>query len=445
MKTSRPLLATVASIALLATGTLFTQAAVSGPTVVISDVAKAEGNAGTTAFSFTVTLSGTPKSTATVAYATANGTAIAGSDYAAASGTLSFSKTVKSRVVTVLVTGDTAVEPNETFTVVLSRASGLTIVDGSGLGTILNDDSAPTPSPTPTATPAPTATPTPSPTPTAPPADPVIAVSGDIACDPTASNVSGASLSTCQQTRTSNQLLAGNYAAVLTVGDNQYNDGTLSAYNTVFDPSWGRVKAIMKPVPGNHEYNIPGASGYYAYFGALAGDPTKGYYSYNIGSWHLVALNSNCLAVGGCGAGSPQEQWLRADLASNPATCTLAYWHHPRFSSGSTHGSNTATADLWKALSDHGAEVILAGHVHNYERFAPQTSTGVSDPNGIRQFIVGTGGKSHYGFGTPIANSEARDATSFGILEMTLRPAGYSWRFLPATGSFTDSGTASCR
>jgi hypothetical protein len=202
----------------------------------------------------------------------------------------------------------------------------------------------------------------------------------------------------------------------------------------------------MKPAPGNHEYNTVGASGYYEYFGAAAGDPDKGYYAYDLGPWRMYALNSNCASIGGCGAGSAQEQWLRADLAANPRECVGAYWHHPLFSSGE-HGSSTNTQALFQALYDYNADLVLVGHDHDYERFAPQTAAGVADPaRGIREFVVGTGGRSHYpllfGF---VANSQAANADTFGLLKLTLWATGYSWQFLPEAGkTFTDSGSASC-
>ena len=179
----------------------------------------------------------------------------------------------------------------------------------------------------------------------------------------------GGTGSTCRQLATSNTLVRGHYASVLALGDTQYEDGAYEKFVASYDPSWGRVKSITKPAPGNHEYESPGATGYYRYFGRAAGDPRKGYYSFDVGRWHLIALNSNCSAVGGCGAGSPQEQWLRRDLAAHPAACTLAYWHHPRFSSG-LHGSDSTYTAFWQALYDAGADVVLSGHDHDYERFA---------------------------------------------------------------------------
>jgi hypothetical protein len=198
-------------------------------------------------------------------------------------------------------------------------------------------------------------------------------------------------------------------------------------------------------VPGNHEYLVSGAAGYYSYYGAAAGDPNKGYYSYDLGSWHIIALNGECSFVGGCGAGSPQEAWLRADLAAHPAACTLAYWHEPKFSS-STPDSTSSFQTFWNDLYAAGAEVVLNGHIHNYERFAPQNPSGDADPNGLRQFVVGTGGKGLVSSGSsPLATSQVRNASTYGVLSMTLRNGSYDWSFVPEAGkTFTDSGTTSC-
>jgi hypothetical protein len=267
-------------------------------------------------------------------------------------------------------------------------------------------------------------------------AEPVIAAAGDIACASTK-----ATTTTCRQRYTSDLLVSGAFDAILALGDSQYPDGSLPAYNSYYDGTWGRVKAITHPVPGNHDYHTQNATGYYSYFGSAAGDPAKGYYSFDLGAWHIVALNSNCPAVGGCGAGSPEEQWLRADLEAHANGCTLAYWHHPRFSSGTTHGSNPTYGAFWQALYDHGVSVVLNGHEHNYERFGPQTPIGASNPNGIREFVVGTRGGSHYRFGPPIANSIVRDSATFGVLTLTLHATSYDFQFLPEAGStFTDSG-----
>jgi hypothetical protein len=242
-------------------------------------------------------------------------------------------------------------------------------------------------------------------------------------------------------------LLVNISGTVFTLGDNAYSNGSASDYTNCYDPSWGRVKSRTRPTPGNHEYQTANAAGYFGYFGAAAGDPTKGYYSYDLGAWHIIVLNSNssCTTIS-CAAGSAQEQWLRADLAANTKACTLAYWHHPRFSSGATHGNNTAVAPFWDALYQYGAEIVLNGHEHVYERFAPQTPNATADPTaGIRQFTVGTGGAGLYSFSSTIQpNSEVRNNSSLGVLELTLRTGGYSWDFIPATGTFTDSGTGTC-
>jgi len=232
---------------------------------------------------------------------------------------------------------------------------------------------------------------------------------------------------------------------VATFGDNVYESGTAEQFTNCYDPSWGRHKARTRPAAGNHDYNTSGASGYFNYFGAAAGDPDQGYYSYDLGAWHLVVINSNCSDVSGCGAGSPQEEWLRADLAAHPVSCTLAYWHHPRFSSG-PHGNSTSMQDIWQALYDYGADVVLNGHDHDYERFAPQDPNGLADPvRGIREFVVGTGGRSHYTISTPIANSEAHNDDTFGVLKLTLHPTGYDWEFIPEAGkTFSDSGSEAC-
>ncbi|MFN8187625.1 MAG: PKD domain-containing protein [Gaiellales bacterium] len=271
----------------------------------------------------------------------------------------------------------------------------------------------------------------------------VVMAAGDIACDPASSSFHGGlgTSSACRQQYTSDLVVAGSPAAVLTLGDLQYEKAKLSDFQQSYDLSWGRFKSITYPAVGNHEYQTSGAAGYFDYFGARAGDRSKGYYSYDIGAWHVVVLNSNCSAVGGCKAGSPQEQWLRADLAANPAACTLAYWHHPRFVAAKTQG---ATEAFWKALYEHGAELVLNGHTHRYERFKPLTPAGVYDPaTGIREIIVGTGG-INIGGGTPGGNLEVVGRT-FGVLELTLRSDGYDWEFLPEAGkTWTDSGSGSC-
>ena len=201
------------------------------------------------------------------------------------------------------------------------------------------------------------------------------------------------------------------------------------------------------PSPGNHEYQTTGAAGYFAYFGSNAGTAGQGYYSYDLGEWHIIVLNSNsnCGAIS-CSANSAQVQWLRADLAANTKACILAYWHHPRFNSGQEHGNNTNVAPFWDALYEFGTDVILNGHEHTYERFAPQTPNAVASSAGIRQFVVGSGGNGHYNFNaTPEPNSEVRNSTAHGVLKLTLKPTGYDWQFIPVAGAtFTDSGSGTC-
>lgn len=241
-------------------------------------------------------------------------------------------------------------------------------------------------------------------------------------------------------------LLDGSSHPIAALGDIVYPNGSASDFTNCFDPPWGRHKARIKPVPGNHEYQTSGASGYFGYFGAAAGDPTKGYYSYDLGEWHVVTLNSNCGSVsGGCGAGGAQEQWLRQDLAANPRACTLAYWHHPRYSSGE-HGNSSSVTALWQALMDFGADVALVGHDHNYERWAAQDASGNASANGVVEFVVGTGGTALRPFpGSQPANSLARNASTHGVLELTLRADAYDWRFIPvAGGSFADQGSTNC-
>lgn len=258
--------------------------------------------------------------------------------------------------------------------------------------------------------------------------DPVFVGAGDIAnCSRT-------------QDEATAELLDNIPGTVFTLGDNAYPDGTLAQFNDCYEPSWGRHKSRTKPVPGNHDYHVSGAAGYFDYFGSAAGDRSKGYYSYDLGAWHIIALNSEIAQ----GAGSAQEQWLRADLAANPNVCTLAYWHHPRFSSG-RHGNSTASQALWQALYEYGADVVLNGHDHTYERFAPQNPSGQADPNGIREFVVGTGGAGLYPFPTIQPNSEVRNNTAHGVLKLTLHSTSYDWQFVPIAGlTFTDSGTGNC-
>lgn len=289
-----------------------------------------------------------------------------------------------------------------------------------------------------TSGPSPTPGPVPSPTPPSSSSAPILIGAGDI--------------SSCSNTNDEKtaQLIEAAFTSdvtgkVFATGDLVYPNGTSAEFTNCYHPTWGRFKAKTAPAPGNHDYLTTGASGYYNYFGALAGVSTKGYYSYNLGSWHVVVINSNCSAIGGCGAGSAQESWLRADLAANPRTCTVAYWHHPRFSSGE-HGNSTSMTPIWQALYDFNADVVISGHDHTYERFAPQTAAGGLDlQRGIREFVVGTGGMSHYAFTSIKPNSQVRNADTFGVLKLTLHPTSYDWKFIPEAGkTFTDSGTTAC-
>jgi hypothetical protein len=237
-------------------------------------------------------------------------------------------------------------------------------------------------------------------------------------------------------------LLDGIAGTVFTAGDNAYSRGTVAEFARCYGPSWGRHKARTRPSPGNHDHRTGRAGPYFDYFGPLAGERGRGYYSYDLGAWHLISLDSNL----DMDPGSPQERWLRADLAATAARCVLAYWHHPRFSSGTEHGSEQETGPLWEALYDHGAEIVVSGHEHNYERFAPQNPAGAADPErGIREFVVGTGGADHYPFGAPIANSEVRNGDTWGVLRLTLAPDTYRWEFIPVSGrTFSDSGSGRC-
>ncbi len=286
--------------------------------------------------------------------------------------------------------------------------------------------------------------------------DPIIAAAGDIACDPADANFKGGNgtSANCRQKYTSDLMVNAGLAAVLDLGDNQYYCGGYQAYLQSYDLSWGRLKSITHPAVGNHEYLVAGgtgcsmanagAAGYFQYFGAAAGNPSQGYYSFDIGAWHLIALNSNCASAGGCGATTPQGKWLEADLTAHPNACVLAYWHIPLFSSGGRQNNNSK--NFWTSLYNHHADLILVGHDHIYERFAPQTPNGVADPVlGIRQFTVGTGGSDHTSVTKIAANSEVRNTNTFGVLMLTLHSTSYDWQFVPESGkTFTDSGTEVC-
>jgi hypothetical protein len=286
--------------------------------------------------------------------------------------------------------------------------------------------------------------------------DPTIVAAGDIACKagstPTATS--------CQQVATSNLAISLKPDYVLPLGDDQYELGSLSDFQTMYDPSWGRLNPISYPVPGNHEYGYigtaiepTGGAGYFTYFGDRSHPQQPGctsnctsYYSYDIGSWHVIALDSQCAVIGGCNPGNPEYNWLLSDLNAHAnAKCTLAYWHIPLYSSSQDHQPDMKS--IYSLLYTKKADLVLTGHAHFYERFGPQDANGNLDTvNGIPQFIVGSGGRNFFSIrDTPSANSEARIANTFGVLQMTLSNGGYSWKFAP-TGSSTanDSGSGTC-
>lgn len=312
---------------------------------------------------------------------------------------------------------------------------------------------APTNAPTTAPTTPPTLPPTQAPT-LAPTVPPTLAPTLPPTAAPTAAGsvvlVGAGDIASCSSTgdEATAALLAGIAGTVFTLGDNVYDNGTTTEYANCYGPSWGvaSIKSRTRPVAGNHEYNTPGATGYYGYFGAAAGDPLKGYYAYDAGAWRIYVLNSNCAAIaGGCGDGGAQETWLQNDLAANPRACVAAMWHHPRFSSGE-HGSSTLMQAIWQTLYDANADLILVGHDHDYERFAPMTATGALDnARGIVEMVVGTGGRSHYATTNVQPNSLVRNSDTYGVLKLTLSATGWSFNFVPVAGkTFTDSGTGSC-
>jgi acid phosphatase type 7 len=241
------------------------------------------------------------------------------------------------------------------------------------------------------------------------------------------------------------KLIDQNPGTVMAIGDLAYPDGTKENFEC-YDRTWGRFKSRTRPAVGNHEFHSTGATFYFQYFGDAAGSSQDGFYSYELGAWHIVVLNSECVQVGGCDAGSRQEKWLRADLKAHPVACTLAYFHKPLFSSGGAHGDDPEVKPLWQALYEANADVVVNGHDHDYERFAPQDPDSKPDAKrGIREFVAGTGGKNQRPFGSPHPNSEIRNTDGFGVLKFTLRSNGYDWQFIPEAGkTFTDSGSGIC-
>jgi hypothetical protein len=278
----------------------------------------------------------------------------------------------------------------------------------------------------------------------APPGSIVAAAAGDVACDPASSSFGGTNPLVCQHRATAG-LLAG-ADVILPLGDLQYPNGALDKFLQSYDPSWGQHSPTTYPAIGNHEYGTPGARGYFDYWaskGRPTGDPANGYYSFDASpSWHLISLNSNCGVVP-CAEGSPQNDWLEQDLVGTTEPCILAFWHHPYFNSGAVHGSAAPSGakafldDLYAA----GADLVLNGHEHNYQRYAKQTPSGVAASNGFREFVVGTGGKSLYAMlAAKDVNFEVGNTTDYGVLRLHLGSRAYSWEFVSVSGAVLDSG-----
>lgn len=277
---------------------------------------------------------------------------------------------------------------------------------------------------------------------------------GDMACDPTDPKFGGGQGEGdwCQQQAVSDLAVSMNPDLLLGLGDYQYELPTTQGYDEVYGPTWGRLREITRPAVGNQEYKVFQANTFRSYFGDLAGDP-RGYWSYDEGPWHFVVLDSNCTTVvGGCGEGSPQQQWLAQDLADNTKPCTLAYWHHPRFSNG-IMGPDQRTRALWRTLMGNRVALVLSGHEADYERFPRLDEDGRNDLTGPRQFVVGTGGQIHYDpqVGdapwrqklTPVA-SDVVDFDHHGVLKLTLRDGSYDWEFVTPDGDVLDSGSDTC-
>lgn len=265
-----------------------------------------------------------------------------------------------------------------------------------------------------------------------PSGDPVLVGAGDIAdCDLDDDSATAA-------------LVEAIPGTVFTAGDNAYPDGTAKQFADCYGPTWGRFLDRTRPAPGNHDQNTEDLAGYLGYFGQAAAPDGKSWYAYDLGTWHVIVLDSSCDAVSGCGPDSEEGRWLAADLAASKARCTVAIWHRPRFSSGE-HGNDGAVAPFWQALYAAGADVVINGHDHDYERFAAQDPDGRADgPRGIREFVVGTGGAALRPFSKVVANSLLRVPNLHGVLRLDLHPTTYDWKFIPTTNDFADSGTAQC-
>jgi hypothetical protein len=303
------------------------------------------------------------------------------------------------------------------------------------------------PSPGPAPGPAPEGPAPPGPPPGNPPAPapaPRLVAVGDIACAPGVPQTPAS----CHHAEVAALVQSLAPDAIAALGDLQYETGALIEFQQVFDPTWGTpFGSRLRPVPGNHEYLTPNGAGYFSYFGSAAADPAQGWYAYDLGSWRVIALNTNdnCSTVA-CNAGSAQEQFLRDQLVANAGRCTAVYWHHPRFSSGALVGNDTAVNALWTDAYSLGADVVLNGHAHNYERLAKMNELGTPAAGGLRQFVSGGGGEDLEPFSGPPYNTHSEfRLKAFGALELTLRDGGYDWRFLTEDGVVQDSGTDACR
>jgi hypothetical protein len=286
-----------------------------------------------------------------------------------------------------------------------------------------------------------------------------IAAVGDIACK----NPPGNNVHVCRYDDVSDLIAGHGYDAFLALGDEQYEYGRYADFLDNYDPYFGRLLPRTYPVPGNHEYGTTDAAGYFRYFGDDARS-AGGYYSFDLGAWHVIALNSAiCSPFTGapCGPGTPEYDWLKRDLAAHPNAedpCTLAYWHHPLFDwekYQNNHWIQSFDLDrgkpFWRLLQRAGADVVLTGHNHNYQRYLPMDADGSFDPShGLVEFIVGTGGRNTNELGSPSTRPPTfvtGQDDAMGILSMTLTDGSYSWRWIPAAGqptTFIDAGTASC-
>lgn len=284
----------------------------------------------------------------------------------------------------------------------------------------------------------------------------VVAV-GDITCDPGTKTTAAAtknvatstktSTTNCQDAAVAAQIAKIKPDALLTLGDQQYDDGKLEKFQVGFAKNWAQFNKILYPSPGNHEYVTTGATGYYTYFKDLSTDVSKGYYSFSLGDWNIISLNSNCDKIGGCDTNSTQVKWLQDQLKNNTNKCTLAFWHHPRFTSGkyfNDSDSKSRSLSFWEALEDNKADVVLNGHDHLYERFALQNSAGKKDSQGVREFIVGTGGKELYKQAGSEANSQKVVDYQYGVLKLQLFKSAYKWEFVAVNGDILDDGQQNC-